>query len=380
MSVASKKCALRHQTRGLPTTVYRSTDRDPAYRAMEVDSDGAAPPPDDTPRTSLLCAAGMKRAKVDAVRDLLDEDEIETEQDFKRLLGNGRMYAKFETKHEQKLPLNQLTVLETLRDSLNGQSRVIAAGASVATGSAATTGGASAASSAFMPPDPGQFVTPGAPGAPAPAAVPMSASIAPTPPADTAPAGPAAAVPAVPAVAAAVPEFPADIKCAQLSLAATLNIGGVQFRPDWPNCSTDYLQFFVAGVGNTPLSPLQQHGASDHITILEPAASNATFGTIGSWIGDAEYYCAVARLQATDDGKSSLRGVDVLNVSVLRNAHLRKAGKGIFDAISARVRSVPPRTKEAPSTADLIYGNSGWALSMNKEREAPKKVRWLASR
>ena len=113
MSVASKKCALDGI---LPTTVYRSTDRDPAYRAMEVDSDGAAPPPDDTPRTSLLCAAGMKRAKVDAVRDLLDEDEIETEQDFKRLLGNGRMYAKFETKHEQKLPLNQLTVLETLRD------------------------------------------------------------------------------------------------------------------------------------------------------------------------------------------------------------------------------------------------------------------------
>ena len=114
----------------------------------------------------------------------------------------------------------------------------------VATGSAATTGGASAASSACMSPDPGQFATPGAPGAPAPAAVPMTASIAPTPPADAAPAGPAAAVPAVPAVAAAaVPEFPTDIKCAQLSLAATLNIGGVQFRPDWPNCSTDYLQF-----------------------------------------------------------------------------------------------------------------------------------------
>jgi hypothetical protein len=99
---------------------------------MEVGSDGAAPPPDDTPRTSLLCAAGMKRAKVGAVRDLLDEDEIETEQDFKRLLGNEWMYAKFETKHEQKLSLNQLAVLDTLRDYLNEQSQVlIAAGASV---------------------------------------------------------------------------------------------------------------------------------------------------------------------------------------------------------------------------------------------------------
>ena len=147
---------MRHHIQYRPTTICRPTDRDPAYRAMEVDADGAAPPPDDTPHTSLLCAAGMKRAKVDAVRDLLDEDEIETEQDFKRLLGNDGMYAKFETKHEQKLSLNRLTVLETLRDSLNGQSRVvIAAGASVATGSAATTDGASAASSASMSPDPG---------------------------------------------------------------------------------------------------------------------------------------------------------------------------------------------------------------------------------
>ena len=73
---------------------------------------------------------------------LIDEDEIETEQDFKRLLGNGRMYAKLETKHEQKLSLNQLIVLETLRNYLNEQSRVLsAAGASVATGSVDGRGG-----------------------------------------------------------------------------------------------------------------------------------------------------------------------------------------------------------------------------------------------